>query len=101
LAHTTVGWISVELANDHQDGRLRDHARHEHGVLGPLDVFPEAPLVLVTRVGGFERVGAGSDSQHDVDHVLELHVVDARAHVDAVAGVKADPVPRDVAQRVI
>ena len=66
-----------------------------------LDVFPHLPFVLVARVRGLERIGSGPDLQDDVDDVLELHVVDARPHIDAVAGVVADLFGRDVAQRMI
>ena len=57
--------------------------------------------MLMARVGGLERIGAGVDLQHQIDEVLQLHVVDARADVDAVAGVVADAIGRQAAQRVI
>jgi hypothetical protein len=57
--------------------------------------------MLVARIGGLEGIGAGTDLQDDVDDVLELHVVDARPHIDAVAGVVADLLRRNVAQRMI
>ena len=66
---------------------------------GNLGALPLLPLVLVARIGGLERIGAGADLEDDVDDVLELHVVDARAHVDAVAGVEANAVRRDSGER--
>ena len=41
------------------------------------------------------------DVEHDVEHVLHLHVVDPGPHVDAVAGVIAHPVFGDSRQRVV
>src|SRR5206468_4789205 len=58
-------------------------------------------LVLVPRVRGLEGVGAGADLQHHVDEVLQLQIVNARADVDPVAGVPADPVSRQPAERVV
>ena len=46
---------------------------------GSLTLFPDPPFVLVARVGRLERIRAGVDPQHDVDDVLQLHVVHARA----------------------
>ena len=66
-----------------------------------LGVGPDLPLVLVARIGGLERVIVGADLQHDVDQVLELDVVRARPHVDAVAGVMPDALGRQVAQDVV
>ncbi len=84
-----------------QHRRLGDHAGDEHLVVGQLDARPIFPLVLVARIGSLERVGARAHLEDDVDDVLELHVVDARAHIDAVAGVEADPVFRDALERRI
>ena len=68
---------------------------------GSLHVLEDVVLVLVPRVRRLERVRAGIDLQHDVDDVLQFHLVDARAHVDAVAGVEPDLVRRDAAERVV
>src|SRR5881409_3809208 len=48
------------------------------------DVLEHVVLVLVTRIGRLEGVRPGVDLEHDVDDVLQFHVVDARADVDAV-----------------
>ena len=84
-----------------QIGRLGDRARDEQRAFRELDALPHAPLVLVARIGGLERVGAGADLQHDVHDVLQLHVVDARPHVDPVAGVEPDPLARQATERVV
>jgi hypothetical protein len=57
--------------------------------------------VLVPRVAGLERVGAGVDAEHDVDDVLQLQIVHTRTHVDAIAGVVAHPLGRDAGERVV
>ena len=46
-------------------------------------------FVLVARIGGLEAVGAGVDLQHIFDDVGQRRLVEARAFVDAVAGVEA------------
>ncbi len=84
-----------------QHGRMADHARDQHLVLRQLGIPPDLPLVLVARVRRLERIGAGVDLQDDVEQVLDLHVVHARSHVDAVAGVVADFLRRDAAQRMV
>ena len=68
---------------------------------GSLTSSPHLPFVLVTRIGGLDQIGAGADLQHQVDEVLQLEIVHARRHVDAVAGVEADPILGNAAQRVI
>src|ERR1700728_1117731 len=84
-----------------QDGRMRDNAGDQNLAVRQLDVLPDLPFVLMARIGRLEGIGAGADLQNDIDDVFELHVVDARAHIDAVAGVKTDLLRRNVAQRVI
>ena len=69
--------------------------------VGQLDSLEDVVFVLVPRVGRFERIGAGVDLQHDVDDVLQLHFVDARPDVDAVARMKANLLGRDAAHRVV
>ena len=93
--------IGHQLGVLDEDGRLRDRAGNQDGSFRELHVLPHPPLVLVARVRGLERVGAGADLQHHVDEMLQLEVVHARADVDAVAGVPADPVARQPAQRVV
>jgi hypothetical protein len=38
--------------------------------------------MLVPRIAGFERIGAGLHAEHDVDNVLQSDIVNARAHID-------------------
>ena len=85
----------------HQIGRMADHARYEDFPGGQLDVLEDMVFVLVARVRRFEGIGAGVDLQHDVDDILEIHFVDARTDIDAVAGMEADFLGRDAAERVI
>ena len=96
--HDTLGH-QLGVFDEHR--RLRDGAGNQHGSLGQLDRFPDAPLVLVPRVRRLERVSAGPDRQHDVHEVLQLEVVDAGTDVDAVAGVPANPVPWESPQGMV
>ena len=66
---------------------MRDAARHQHFAFRQPDVLPDPPFVLVARIGHLEGIAAGPDGHDDVGEVLHLHVVDARTHVDAVAGM--------------
>jgi hypothetical protein len=66
-----------------------------------LDAAPHLPLVLVPRIRCLEGIRAGRDLENNVDDVLELDIIGARAHVDAIAGVEADAILRQPAQGVI
>ena len=57
--------------------------------------------MLVTRIGGFEGIGASIDAKHDVDDVFEFEIVDPRPNIDAVTGVVANALGRDPFERVI
>ena len=46
-------------------GGVADHARREQLAVGQLDVLPDAPLVLVARVGVLVEVGAGVDLEDE------------------------------------
>ena len=52
-------------------------------------MLPDAPLMVVARIGRLEGVGASVDLQEQVDNVLQAHFMDAGADIDTVAGVKA------------
>ena len=68
-------------------------ARDQHRVLsGSLTLSQTRHSCSWRGLAASNEIGAGADLQHEVDEVLELQVVDARADVDAVAGVPADPV---------
>jgi len=68
---------------------------------GELEVFPEVMLVFVAGVRVFEGVSSGFDLEKDIGYVLEWHVMDAGADIDAVAGVKTDPIFRYTAYGVV
>src|SRR5688572_20325322 len=72
----------------YQVGGVADHARYENFPGGKLYTLEDMVFVFVARVRRLERVGAGVDFQNDVDDVLEVHFMDARADVDAVAGME-------------
>ena len=78
--------------------RVGDHPRHELLAFRQLDFLPQVVLVLVARVRRFEAVRAGVHLEHVTDDVRQRRLVDARALVDAVAGVKAHLLRRNPAQ---
>ncbi len=65
----------------HHAGGVTDDAGQNELAVGQFDVPPYIPLVFVTDVAGFERVGLAVHRQHDVDNI---------AHRD-IGGVR--PVP--------
>ena len=56
-------------------------------------------FVLVARIGRLEAVGAGLDLEHVADDVGQRRLVDARALVDAVAGVEPHLLGRNALER--
>src|SRR5579862_4139514 len=57
--------------------------------------------MFVARISGLEGIRAGPYAQDDVEKMPQLHVVDTRAKVDAVAGVIADLLLRNSSERMI
>src|SRR2546425_8762461 len=84
-----------------QVGRVADDAGNEDFAVGRPELLEDVVLVLVPRVGRLEGIGARVDLVDDVDDVLQFHIVDPRADVDAVAGVEANLLGWNVAQRVV
>src|SRR5262245_62462931 len=93
-AEAAVGAGDHSLASDHPGEALdalrhqlrmldemyavRDHAGDQELVVRQLDLPPDRPFVLVTRVRRFDDVGAGPHLKHKVDELPQLEVVDAR-----------------------
>src|SRR6266508_2755581 len=78
-----------------------DHSGDKDLSRRKLDVFPQAPLVLMARIRRFERNSFGIHFQQEADNVFQPNVEDARTFVDAVAGVIADLLRGNAAQRVV
>jgi hypothetical protein len=57
--------------------------------------------VVVARVGRLEGIGTRLDGEHQVHDLIELQVGEARAEVDAVAGVEADALLGKAALRMV
>src|ERR1700722_17897510 len=93
--------IAHQLGMLDQNRRMGDDAGDQNLVLGQIDMAPYLPFVLVTRISSFERISAGADLENDVDDILELHVIGARAHIDRIAGVETNLLLRDTAERPI
>ncbi len=68
-------------------------------VLRNLHRLEQVIFVLVARIGAFERYRAGVDRQHIFDDLRQRRFIQARAFVDAVAGVEAHLLARDALQR--
>ena len=66
-----------------------------------LDLLQHAPLVVVARICRFERIGARLDREKEVDQVLELEIAHPRPEIHAVAGMEANALFGQPAQRMI
>ena len=80
---------------------VRNDAGDENFVFWHLYVLEQMIFVLVARIGRLETIRAGIDLQHVVDDFAERRFMDARAFVDAVAGVEAHPFGRNALERRI
>ena len=81
--------------------RVADDARGERLAGRQVDVLPDAPLVLVARVGVLVEVGAGVDLEHELQDVAQRDVVGVRSVPAAPADVVADLVLRNPLERVV
>src|SRR5262249_1678800 len=54
-------------------GGMRDDSGNQHLPLGQLDALPDAPLMVMARIGRLEGVGASVDLQEQVNHVLQAY----------------------------
>ena len=61
---------------------VRDHAGDQELLVWQLDLPPDRPFMLVTRIRRFDDEGASADLQHQIDEMLELEIVHARRDVD-------------------
>jgi hypothetical protein len=59
---------------------IGDDPRDQQLAFRQFDRFPDTPFMLVPWIAGFERLGAGPYAEHDVDNVLQFHIVDARPY---------------------
>src|SRR3569832_743922 len=81
--------------------RLRDHARDHDAVVGQFGVAPARLFVFVPRIGSFKGERTGLETAEDVEDVLCLDVMYARAEIDSVTGVETHAVLGDAAQRMV
>src|SRR5438094_1836529 len=82
-------------------GRVTHDPGQDQLAVRKLHVLPYLPLVLVTHVGGLERVGATLDGQHDLGDVTHGNVGRVRTVPAAPAEMKPDPVFREPLDRVV
>src|SRR6202049_492725 len=80
---------------------LRDDAWNDRFPFRQLDRLPEPPFMFVAWIRRLERISARSHAQNDIDNVPQLHVVDPRTKVDAVAGMISDLLFGDTSERMI
>ena len=82
-------------------GLRLDHARDQHFALGQFHILENRPFMRMAWVGGLEREAARLGEKDGLDDVSERHVAMVRTFVISPAEVQAQPVRRDVLQRVI
>src|SRR5262249_56016495 len=68
---------------------------------GYLQALEQVVFVLVARIRSLETKGTSIDLEHVRDDLRQIRFVDARPLVDAIAGMKADPLGRNAAERRI
>jgi hypothetical protein len=73
-------------------GGVADHAWNEHLAGGKFRAFPDAPFVLVARIGTLDDEGANLHAQDQVDNVLERDVGRMRTRPASPADVIADAI---------
>src|SRR2546425_5077300 len=82
-------------------GGVADDARHQFLSGRELDLLPDAPFVLVARVGALDEIGARLDFQYEVDHAFERHIRGVRPRPAAPADVIARAVFGNSGQRLV
>src|SRR5208337_4789948 len=53
---------------------MRDDAGNELAALRQLHLLPDAPFMLMARIGHFQEITADPHLQNEIDDVLELNV---------------------------
>src|ERR1051326_610736 len=81
-------------------GRV-DNAGQKDFISRQRDFGPHGPLMLMPRVGGFERNGLGFDAKNGFEHLVERNVMGVRALVIAPANVDAQAIRRDIGDRAV
>ena len=97
-AHQPLG---DEFRMLHYVGGVADDAGHQRLAARQLDLLPDAPFVLVARVGALDEIGPGFDFQHEVDDILQRHVGGMRPRPAAPADVIAHAFLGDSRQRLV
>src|SRR5262245_29848583 len=77
---------------------MRNDARAQHFRFGHLHPLEQVLFVFMARIRSLEAERTGIDFEHVLDDLGQVRFVDAGSLVDAVAGMKADPLGRDPAE---
>src|SRR3989442_15299220 len=64
-------------------------------------LFPDAPLMLMTRIRRFDRVSAGADLQNYVHDISERNIVFVGTMITAPAHMKPHAILWQVSQAVV
>ena len=71
VAHEALG---DEIGVLDEIGAMADDAGDEGRAVGQLQILEDPPFVLVTRVGGLNRIAPGIDPENEVNDVLEREI---------------------------
>src|SRR5579864_3038692 len=88
-------WVLDRCQMVRHDSRNQDLARRQPTAL------PDAPLVLVPRIGGFDRIRSGANLHDEIDDLLQWSIRDVRHMPTAEAHVIAHAILRNALQRMI
>jgi len=66
----TQNSVRYQLGMFNDVGGVTDNPRDEYLAFRKLYMLPHVPLVFVTRIGGFNQIGAGAYPEKEVDDIL-------------------------------
>src|SRR6476661_7991712 len=93
--------VSDRLRVLHDIRGMPHDAWYEHLAGRELHLLPDAPFVLVPGIGRLDGDRVRFDLEDQVDDVAQRNIVFVRAVIAAPAGMKPNPVGRDVAQPMV
>ena len=82
-------------------GGVADDAGNQDFSGGQFHVAPDFEFMLVTDVAGFDQVGLGVDTEHDVDDIAQRKIGGVRPVPAAPADVISHAIDRDAFEGMI
>ena len=93
--------LGDQLGMLHHVRAVADHTGRQHFAFGKFYILPDAPFVLVARVGRLDQVCTGAYLEDQVDDFLERHIGGMRPRPASPANMIAHPVLGNSFERVV